>query len=138
MPFVRLTVVTIFAVVLVIEATSLSQAINPFARGGFELTEGDIVLLKRGGEKTLSGGRGRNWSGRSLEQSRIRKLRYRDSHPEACLQGLAVPQIAARHTHQDGGGPLQVHHRPVQGTRRELEDSVDIPAVVVILVSTLG
>ncbi len=51
MPFVRLTVVTIFAVVLVIGATSLSHAINPFARGGFELTEGDIVLLKGAAKK---------------------------------------------------------------------------------------
>lgn len=52
MPFVRLTIVTIFAVVFVFGSTSLSQGINPFARGGFELTESDIALLK-GAAKNL-------------------------------------------------------------------------------------
>ncbi len=51
MPFVRLTAVTILAVVIVIAAASISHAINPFGRAGFELSESDVDLLKAAARK---------------------------------------------------------------------------------------
>ncbi len=51
MPCIRLTTIALLIAVIVTGGASLSHAINPFARGGFELTESDIALLKAAAEK---------------------------------------------------------------------------------------
>ena len=51
MPWIRLMVATAVVAAVVGGATSLSHAINPFKRSGFELSESDITLLKAAAEK---------------------------------------------------------------------------------------
>ena len=51
MPWNRIMVATVLVAVIAMGGASVSQAINPFGRSGFELSESDVALLKAAAQK---------------------------------------------------------------------------------------
>ena len=51
MPGIRLTTIALLGATIVIGGASLSHAIDPFQRSGFELSESDIDLLKSAAQR---------------------------------------------------------------------------------------